>query len=456
MPANIQPQDKWDSLSEALQSLKLSGRLNRVKLDRIQVDKWVEARSGMLFSCPMFTHILYEMLVPDNAGAKEHLAFFTDKVIERAATDGYELFINPIWFFKQTLLQQIFTICHEVLHPVLNHCGLMYMWHTSGKVVTSSGKILPFDQGTMNKAMDFVINDILISAGIGEPPADICWDRRIGTKDDSCVDVYERIYKPGGGGGEGDHPGGDVLLPGSGQGKDPAEAAGERSEPQWQTVVAAAAAAAKAQGKLPAEIEKLFKEVLEPKITWSDYIRSFFARKVGSGAWDWRNPDEELIVRGMGVLEGEAIFAPGRSGFGAGTVVVGMDNSGSIYCDPTLIDRWMGELSGILSDVKPKRTVVIWCDAEVHRVDEAEDPSDLELIRAKGSTGGGGTDFRPVFDEIKKMGLEPDALVYLTDGDGSYPKSAPQYPVLWGNITKGYELGRPYPFGEVITIPTDK
>lgn len=47
------------------------------------------------------------------------------------------------------------------------------------------------------------------------------------------------------------------------------------------------------------------------------------------------------------------------------------------------------------------------------------------------------------------MGLEPDALVYLTDGHGTFPTQAPSYPVLWGNITPNYK----YPFGDVVDIP---
>lgn len=454
------PQETWESLNEALARHKGSGGLVRVKLNRQQMEKWIETRSATLFACPQFSHIFYEMLVPDNADAKEHLAFFTNEV-ERAATDSYEVFVNPGWFFELPLLQRIFVVAHEILHPVLNHCGLAYMFYTSQKVVTASGKVLSYYPRLMNQAQDFIINDLLISSGIGEPPPNICWDRSIGTKDDSSVDVYEKLYKKCvvGGSGDGEFPVGggwiDVLLPGAGQGDEPSEANSGRSEAQWQTVVAAAMAAAKAQGKLPGAMEKAFSEVLEPKVTWSDHIRSFFNRKVGSGSYDWRNPDEELISRGQGVLEGRPIFAPGRSGFAANTIVVGMDSSGSIYSCPSLIDRWMGELSGILSDLRPKRIVVCWCDAKVHRVDEAEDPSDLEVIRSKGAKGGGGTSFVPVFDEIDKMGLTPDALVYLTDGDGTFPKHAPAYPVLWGNITKRYDSNGHYPFGEVVTVPVD-
>jgi predicted metal-dependent peptidase len=112
---------------------------------------------------------------------------------------------------------------------------------------------------------------------------------------------------------------------------------------------------------------------------------------------------------------------------------------------------FFAEMAGILEDVKPKRMVVMWCDASVQRVDEVEEAADLNSLRKKGAPGGGGTLFTPVFDEIKKMGLDNvDALVYLTDGYGSFPKAAPEYAVIWGNIS-GDSVK--YPFGDVVDIP---
>jgi predicted metal-dependent peptidase len=67
----------------------------------------------------------------------------------------------------------------------------------------------------------------------------------------------------------------------------------------------------------------------------------------------------------------------------------------------------------------------------------------------KGAPGRCGTSFVPVFERVREMGLKPDALVYLTDGLGTFPSSV-DYPVLWGSIHLGPEG---YPFGEVVMIP---
>jgi len=385
----------------------------------------------------------------DNANSK-HVAMFT-RDVPIAATDGSNLLLNPDTFFKFNLNKRIFIVTHEIMHCIWDHCGLMHRFIRRGKVSYPDGTSLPYDQMTMNIATDLVINDLLIESKIGEFDKDWLHDTSIATGRDSAIDAYKKVFKKkkkgGGGGGDGDGPpckgsGFDEhLKPGTVQGKDAQEAASGRNEVEWTTQVAAAANAAKLQGKLPAGLERLLGEILEPKVDWKDKIAALFARKVGSGSYDWRRPDRRLIVRD--------IYAPGRSGFGAGTVVIAIDTSGSI--GERELNMFFAEMAGILEDVKPKRLVVMWCDAKVHRVDEIEEPSDLTELRKKGAPGGGGTSFIPVFDEMQKLGLDNvDALVYLTDGYGSFPRQPPEYAVIWGCISNGAVK---YPFGDVVDIP---
>jgi predicted metal-dependent peptidase len=77
------------------------------------------------------------------------------------------------------------------------------------------------------------------------------------------------------------------------------------------------------------------------------------------------------------------------------------------------------------------------------------DPEDMRAWLKSPPKGGGGTSFIPVFEWIREQGIEPDALVYLTDGMGSFPRHAPSYPVIWGNI---YPEAK-YPFGDVVDVP---
>lgn len=416
-----------EALSEGKEPTVNIKDLVQVKLTPAQTQQWDMTRTSLMWNCPAFTHILYTMMSDHGA------AIFTEAV-PTAATDGTNLIFNPKFFFGKSLQERVFIMAHEISHAIFNHCGMMHMMRRRQKVITKSGKALPYDHQIMNIAMDLVINDMLVEAGVGKFVQGGLHDKQYGTQGDSVIDVYEKVFKDAkkiSGQGFDIH-----LTPGAVDGKDPDKAMGDRSEIEWNTELAAAAASAKAQGKLPASLERFFKDFIEPEVSWQDKIQSFFARKVGSGSYDWRKPDRNWIVRD--------VYVPGRSGFGAGHVVVAIDTSGSIG-QPEL-DRFFAEMRGILNDVRPKKMSVVWCDAKVHKVDEIDDADDVRGLKP---AGGGGTDFRPVFDWIEKNGSDVDCLVYLTDGYGSFPSHEPKYPVLWGAIIKGVN----YPWGDVVDVP---
>lgn len=422
---------------------------------------WTETRAAFLWICPGFAHVLYTMMNPRGL---EHVLLFT-KDVPTAATDGVQIVANPDHFFKHPLAERVFIIAHEVMHAIWDHCGQMHVFQKRGEIRYADGTKLPYDPKLMNIATDLVINDCLIQSSVGQFNTNWLHDPKLVTGNDSAIDAYRKVYEegekckkgnPGNGSGNGSGGGGyqpkgeqfdEHLAPGTTESKDADKAQAQRSDIEWKQAVAAGMAAAKAQGKLPATLERLLGDLLEPVVPWNEKIDTFFARRVGSGSLSWRTPDRRLIVRD------DQIYAPGRSGHSAGCVVVAIDTSGSIAADPTIIDRFFAELTGILDDLRPRRLVALWCDAKVHRHDEIEDASDLYSLRAKPVPGWGGTSFVPVFDWIDEHDLEPDAVIYLTDGDGTFPNKAPAYPVLWGDISKNASK---YPWGDVIECPIKK
>jgi predicted metal-dependent peptidase len=395
--------------------------------------KWIETRSALMWKCPAFTHILFSMLNPTDG---DLVAMFVDdpKEVPIAATDGSNLILNPTTFFTFSLDERVFIVAHEILHCIYNHCSIGRTMSKAGKVSYVDGSSLPYDHDTMNIAMDLVINDVLVHDKIGKFPTVGVHDPKIATLNDTFMDAYKKVWKK-----KDDFKGkgfDKLLQPGAGQGQDPGQAQSDRSQTEWDTAVAAAMASAKLQGKLPANLARLFTEIVEPTVSWQDHIRAFFARKVGSGGYNWRKPDRQLIQRD--------IYSPQRSGNGCEGVVLAVDTSGSI--GQKELDVFFGEMRGILEDVRPRTLYVMWCDARVHKVDEVEDGGDIDTLKPH---GGGGTDFKPVFAKIEEMGLKPDALVYLTDGYGGFPSAAPTgYPVIWGDIAGGVK----YPFGDVVKI----
>ena len=166
-------------------------------------------------------------------------------------------------------------------------------------------------------------------------------------------------------------------------------------------------------------------------------------RKAGEPKLDWRYLNRRLAGRQP------PLFFAKRGHRGAGLIVAVGDNSGSIGDKQANV--FGSEMSGIVKDLNPMQFIVLWCDAAITRTDIVDDPQDLHGLFADwkktGVGGGGGTDFRPVFEWIEKEGSTPDMLVYFTDGQGTFPSQAPDYPVIWASI---YDTK--YPFGEVVNV----
>lgn len=430
------------------------------KLDPTQERKYQMAQAYLLIRAPFFADLLLSRLklVPTHA-------------VDIAATDGFAVYINPDTFFRYELAEQAFIIAHEVMHCVFGDVTLLHIWKKTEKVQCPHAGVLPFDFGTMNCAMDYVINAILVQGSVGKYNKDWLYDASLSRGDNTSVAVYEKLYKPGrsgGGNSRSKRPGGALgghapgssgpggpepgrfdqhLEPGQGQGMEPEKAVRSRNEAEWRVAVAAAAQAAKAQGKLPAALDRFVGDYLEPKVSWQDRIKAQMQRRLGADGYDWTQLDEQFLNRPAPY---EPICFPMETAYGCGHIVVGVDTSGSI--DEKEISRFFAEMTGIVSDLRPHQLTVLWCDAKIGRHDELEEVEDLEDFRVQvnqeGTKGGGGTSFVPVFDEVSRLGHQPDLLVYLTDMFGDFPDVAPPYPVIWGSISGIDEA----PFGDVIHV----
>jgi predicted metal-dependent peptidase len=477
-------------------------KFEEVALTPLQAQAWNETKTALIWQAPGFAHILYSML---NLKKDDGVLFWT-RQIKTLCTDGRAIAANPDFFFALPLPNRVFAVCHEVAHAMFNHCEVGYQLSRVGLVsVYLDGKWqkIEYQHPLANISMDYVINDLLVESNIGRIHKNWLHDTKIGTHANTWVEVYGKLYQPppeaeepeeGEQGEQGEQPGrGDGNIPDEGKGGQPGEDEGKESEQgednqqgkggngtqppqptmgpgqfdehmapgtiegkdpeecktnetQWQQAIAAGMEIARAQGKLPGAMEQFFQKFLQPVVAWQDEIRADLARKAGSGGYDFRRAHRRLIVRD--------IYAPSLSGNGCDTIVVAVDTSGSVFAVQHLLDRWFSEMGGMLSDLRPRRIIVIQCDAEVQAVDEIEDEADLETYKAKPSKGGGGTDFRPVFDYLEKEEIKPDCLVYLTDMWGDFPAEDPGFDVIWGSITPEGGFTEP-PFGKIVYIPTD-
>lgn len=174
--------------------------------------------------------------------------------------------------------------------------------------------------------------------------------------------------------------------------------------------------------------------VLPQPMPWSELLHEWLR---GSSRSGWSSPFNAPVHGSTGLV------CCGRRKRCAGDIVLVIDTSGSVPA--RVYDRFLKEAQTILEELRPERLHLLsvshyLCEA-VTLERGAEIPRSLK--------GGGGTAFQPAFDWIQQENLQPDVLVYLTDGV-SYDINAlqqPDYPVLWVST-----LCRPehYPFGDTI------
>lgn len=414
----------------------------------------------LVIKSPFFAYILYQECI---------IGYSHD--IPIAATDGKGLYFNPaeIRSKNMEIAEIAFIVAHEVAHVFLGDLAMMAKWNEAGTVDCGPVYgVLPYDHQLMNCAQDYRINAMLIEAGIGKMPRmGGLYDPSISAKGmESAPEIYGKLFKKGGSKGPGKKPGDQPGVPGNkpgGGGGKPAQDHGSFDQHlpvppeqvkavengRMKQVVASAALAAESsgQGTIPGAIKKMIGDILEPKVSWQDHLKSTIIRGVGDPQYDWRTIDRRLIVRP------DPIYFAKQAHTGCGEIAIGYDTSGSCISDKVQ-QRFFSEMNAILADLNPQKMWVMWCDAKVQRVDELEDTEDLtelhhEINQLGGAPGGGGTSFTPVFREIDQEGIEPELLIYLTDGHGSFPPHEPPYQVVWA-IMKGGNVN--VPFGTVVEV----
>jgi predicted metal-dependent peptidase len=126
---------------------------------------------------------------------------------------------------------------------------------------------------------------------------------------------------------------------------------------------------------------------------------------------------------------------------GTGEIAIAVDCSGSV--NARQLRLFEAEIRSILEGQRPERLHVLYFDAKVQKADIYMAGEMLHLD----PVGGGGTEFGPCFDWLNEHGIRPQTMVFLTDLYGTFPDSAPDYPVLWAS-TGGHQV----PFGSVIPM----
>ncbi len=418
--------------------------VQHVSLISKQEKLWEDTMSMMVWTAPGFQHILYRMLNAQNNTSGEHAAIMS-KDVPIAATDGKNLILNPDTFFNFTLPERVFVVGHEIIHNVYGDVELLHRCMKSGYVPMNDGTTRPFNNDTLQRAMDARINALLIESNIGRPPKDGHFDKDV-KGSDSVLDIYKKYYKKQEDGecdeeGQGTNPGGfdQIMEPGQATGQTPEP----RNEQQWSVEIQTAQTLeqARKQGDMSAALKRMFKDLLEPEVPWLDHIQTLINRACGGGGYDWTRPNDWL----GGTDTDDQYFCPADTGHGAGWIVIWGDTSGSR--DDTEIASNIAETTGIMEAVNPRRLTLIWHDAGKVKPESVVEITDFTDMKALKPIGGGGTSYQGILDWIAKQGEAPDLFVGHTDGYVDHPKKELPFPVIWASTTDAS-----YPFGQVVRI----
>jgi predicted metal-dependent peptidase len=373
---------------------------------------------------PFWTEIYYSMTVKEATAAEG---------VETQATDGRNLWINRAFFESIPLDQQVSEIVHELCHKIFLH-------------TTRRGHR---DPKLWNIACDYVINAMMKTNGFTIPS-----DWLLEMKYDGWLAeaVYAELARnhppqPPQDGGQGKGPptppqgqGGPQMPPGRQDIREPADATPEekaKHEDEVKALVDRAIANAKAMGNMPGGIEQGTVEAFKaPNEPWFNHLHRFM-QSLSVSEYNWARINRRA-------LKTHGVFAPLHYSEALGEVALFIDTSGSCFAAAEQA-RFADHLNAILAEAKPKRVHLYYFDTQVHagQVIEAG-----EIDIATKPTGGGGTSFVPIFEEIEREGIDPEVCIILTDLLGRFPAGEPGYPVVWANTL-------PYgqaPFGETIYL----
>lgn len=194
------------------------------------------------------------------------------------------------------------------------------------------------------------------------------------------------------------------------------------------------------RGNIPAGMERMIDELLNPKMDWKVLLNKFVGESI---------PFDFSLLR------------PHKKSFSVGAylphitkqktkVLVNIDTSGSVSQKD--LTEFMSEVVGIIQTFNNNiEMTVIYSDTKVYKAKTFFNPT-VEDILSHMPKGGGGTDHKVVFDFIRKNYPDAKLVVCLTDGDTRFPDYTPERDVIWV-LGGDWVTNKDMPFGRTLRIP---
>ena len=356
------------------------------------------ARTKLLFAQPFYALLAMQMDVCVKADLPAP-----------AGTDGERLYVQPDVIAKWTLPQLAAVLAHEVEHVIRGH-----VWRRQHRQAS-----------LWNIAGDLVINWDLKQAGLTLPDGCLLEQKYAGMTAEAVYDKirddvkYRQLAQAlDEAMGRAEWHVGDMLEPQGSAGEQ------QSQQQQWEGRVKAAAAGMP-PGKTPGHITELLDRMRKPPVDLPALLERFLITDRCFDDYDWTYPNRNYLAQGLYLpsLRGEVMPAIG----------VFVDTSGSVSTQE--LEYFAGCLNDVLTRAKPKRTYVVYCDAEIAKQGGVQEYTPGQEIDFR-PVGRGGTDFRPPFAKAEREGWQLAAAIYLTDLEGPFPEREPAYPVLWVATSK--------------------
>jgi predicted metal-dependent peptidase len=364
---------------------------------RVEVlDRIITARVGLLLRHPFFGNMATRLKIQD-----------ADEWLMTAAVDGRNLYFNTQFFNAMSNKEIEFVIAHEILHMVYDHLGRRE------------------DRNPMlyNIAADYIVNNLLVRDRIGEKPKIVDCFQDFKYEGWSSEQVYDDLFEEAKKNGEealkqlgemldehldmeGDGDEGDEGENGENKGKgrpkySKAEMDQIRDEIKEAMINAAQSAGA---GNVPAGVQRLIKDLTEPKMNWRELLRQQIQSTIKSD-YTFMRPSRKGWHTGA--------VLPGQNFQDTIDICVSLDMSGSI--GNAQAKDFLGEIKGIMEEYQDYK-IKLWCfDTSVYNeqdfsADGGEDLLDYEIF------GGGGTDFMVNWAYMKENDIVPKKFIMFTDG----------------------------------------
>ena len=346
------------------------------------IDKIIVARVGLLLRHPFFGNMATRLKIEEGSDW-----------MGTAATDGRTIFFNREFFEPLTVKQVEFVIAHEILHNVFDHMG-----RREGR-----------NPRIFNIAADYCVNGQLVRDRIGDHQiAGIKIFHDVKYYGMGAEEVYDKIFD------EMDEEElnqlGQLLddhidwgdKDGTGKPSYTKEELKQiRDEIREATMQAAQAAGA---GNTPASVQRMIKELTEPKMNWREILRQQIQSTIKND-YSFMRPNR----KGWHM----SAILPGTQFEDTIDICVAIDMSGSIGDEQA--KDFLAEIKGIMQEYKDFK-IKLWCfDTRVYN-EASYDGYNIDEFDYYEPMGGGGTEFDANWIYMKEHDIQPKKFIMFTDG----------------------------------------